>query len=306
MNILDEIKKERTSPVNIIHGTDWWTDCDDVVALRILCRAHNMGLISLKCVCADAVGRYTAASIDGFIKAEGIENIPVGIDRSYSGDDSRCRYQKRLAALPHTQENADCPEAYKLYRKMLWESDGKCHITEIGFPQIIHQLMISEPDEICPLNGMELVRRKVEKIWLMAGDWRGKYHKEYNVNATAAGLAATEYIFENSPVPVTSLGFEVGETVITGGFLKEGDNLRNALEDNNHGGGRCSWDPMLILLAIIGDEEKAGYKKVSGTARVEDGYTLMSENENGLHAYVVKAHEDRFYEDMINEIIESR
>lgn len=24
-----------------ILGTDWWTDCDDVVALRILARAHK-------------------------------------------------------------------------------------------------------------------------------------------------------------------------------------------------------------------------------------------------------------------------
>lgn len=28
---------------NFILGTDWWTDCDDVVAIRILVRAHLSG-----------------------------------------------------------------------------------------------------------------------------------------------------------------------------------------------------------------------------------------------------------------------
>lgn len=306
MNIFDSLKAERKKPVNILHGTDWWTDCDDVAALRILCRAHSEGLINLKCVCADAVGRYTAASIDAFMKSEGIV-VPVGVDKSFKGDDSRCRYQKGLAELPHTEENKTCPDGYKLYRKMLWESEEKCQITEIGFPQIIHQLMISEPDEICPLSGMELVKDKVEKVWMMAGDWRGRVHREYNVVATEAGFAAMKYILENSPVPVTCLGFEVGETVITGGKLSDGDIVKKAFIANGYGEGRCSWDPMTVLMAVINDEEKAGYKKVSGTAFVDDeGYTLMNESDVGLHAYVVKKYPDEYYADMIDEIIESR
>lgn len=306
MSILDTLKSESRKRVNILHGTDWWTDCDDVAALRILCRAHNENLINIKCVCADAVGRFTADSIDAFMKNEGVE-VPIGVDKSYSADDSRCRYQKRMTELPHTRTNADCPDGYKLYRKMLWESEEKCQITEIGFPQIIHQLMISEPDEICPLDGMELVRSKVEKIWMMAGDWRNKVHKEYNVVATQAGFEAMKYILDKSPVPVECLGFEVGESVITGQHLKDGDIVKEAFRDHGSVNGRCSWDPMLVLLAIIGDEEKAGYKKVSGTAFVDDeGYTIMNECEKGLHSYVVKIHEDKFYEDMINEILEGR
>ncbi|MCQ2479560.1 MAG: hypothetical protein MJ120_02880, partial [Clostridia bacterium] len=168
MNIFDILKNERKNPINILHGTDWWTDCDDVVALRILCRAHKENLINLKCVCANAVGKNTVASLDGFMTAEGV-SAPIGIDRSSQRDDSRCRYQKRLSELPHSQTQEESPEAWKLYRKILWESEEKCHITEVGFPQIIHQLLVSEPDEICPLNGMELVKEKVEKIWMMAG-----------------------------------------------------------------------------------------------------------------------------------------
>lgn len=33
---------------NFILGTDWWTDCDDAVAVRILARAHKSGKICIK------------------------------------------------------------------------------------------------------------------------------------------------------------------------------------------------------------------------------------------------------------------
>ena len=32
---------------NILLGTDWWTDCDDAVAVRLLARAHKAGEIKL-------------------------------------------------------------------------------------------------------------------------------------------------------------------------------------------------------------------------------------------------------------------
>ena len=31
----------------MILGTDWWTDCDDAVALRLLAKAHKAGDITL-------------------------------------------------------------------------------------------------------------------------------------------------------------------------------------------------------------------------------------------------------------------
>lgn len=303
MSVLDIIKNENKKPINIIHGTDWWTDCDDIVALRILCRAHKKGVIDLKCVCADAVCQHTAASIDAFLRSEGL-CLPIGLDKSFKGDESSCKYQEFISQLPHKIKNEDCPDGFKLYRKMLWESEGKCHITEIGFPQIIHQLLISKADELCPLDGMELVKQKVEKIWMMAGDWRNKVHREYNVVDTVAGLEAMKFILNNSPVPITCLGFEVGHDVITGQHLREDDIMHKAFELSHYPNGRSSWDPMLVMLAIIGDAKKAGYKEIFGTAYVdEEGYTIMKEHKGGLHSYVVKLHHNSFYEDMINEII---
>lgn len=303
MNLFEKLAEERKQPINIIHGTDWWTDCDDVAALRLLCRAHKAGAIELKCVCADAVMNKTASSIDAFIKNEGID-VPIGIDNKFCEDDRNCKYQHILAEYPHNVENKDCEEAYKLYRRALASVDGKADITEVGFPQNIQYLMESEPDEISPLSGIELVKEKVNKIWLMAGKWDQENGREFNISANPAARMAGHYIVENSPVPVTFLGWEVGNTVITGNLEDENDLLKKAFNTHGSVNGRSSWDPMLVLLAIINDEEAAGYDVVHGTATVdpETGANNFTVGD-GNHAYVVKKFDDSYYADMINELI---
>lgn len=303
MNLFENLSKERSAPVKIIHGTDWWTDCDDIAALRLLCRAHKAGAIELKCVCANAVMDKTASSISAFIQNEGLK-IPVGIDRSFTDDGRRGKYQDVFAEYPHYAKNGDCEEAYRLYRRALAETQGKADITEVGFPQIIHQLLISQPDDISPLSGMELVKEKVNKIWMMAGRWDIENGKEYNLYRYPAARKAAHYIFENSPVPVTCLGFEVGASVITGRNQPEGDMLKAGFTAHGSGDGRSSWDPMLVLMAIINDENAAGYDVVHGKASAdpETGINNFKKGD-GNHAYVVKKYEDGYYADIIDNLI---
>lgn len=302
MNLFEKLATKRP-PVKIIHGTDWWTDCDDVAALRLLCRAHKAGAVELLCVCADAVMDETAASIDAFIKNEGMD-VPIGLDFDFSDDASGCKYQHVLAQYPHDIENSDCEEAYRLYRRALAQSDTKVDITEVGFPQNLQKLMESEADDISPLSGIELVAQKVNKIWIMAGDWSHENGREYNLTATPAARKAAHYLCENCPVPITFLGFEIGNTVITGSKLPESDIAKVAFNAHGSENGRFSWDPMLVLLAIINDEEDAGYTVVKGTARAdkdtgENNFTIG----DGLHAYVIKKYDDSYYADAIDTLL---
>ena len=55
---------------NFILGTDWCTDCDDAVAVRILARAHKSGKICIKGIGVNACMEYSAASLDGFLNTE--------------------------------------------------------------------------------------------------------------------------------------------------------------------------------------------------------------------------------------------
>ncbi|MBQ7637763.1 MAG: hypothetical protein IJS90_02565 [Clostridia bacterium] len=293
--------------INIIHGTDWWTDCDDITALRVLCRAHKAEKINLLCVGINSVMEYSAPSVSAFTENEGVK-IPIGIDRSAVRDGKACKYQKLLASYPHSvRSNDDCPDAWKLYRKTLAQLDGKADITEVGFPQIIMQLMKSGPDEYSPLTGLELIKEKVNRIWLMAGRWDREPGNEYNFAAYPECSEAGHYICENSPVPLVFLGFEIGWGVITGGKLKDGDMMKEAFIAHGSPEGRHSWDPMLVTAAITQNFEKAGYSAVYGKAKVdpETGDNYFTPGE-GNHCYLVKTEENAFYEKMINEIIASK
>ena len=292
---------------NMILGTDWWTDCDDCVALRLLLRAHQKGEIRLLGVAINACMEYSAASVDGFMQQEGVTGISIGIDLDATDYGRNPPYQKRLAGFAKAVLNNQMAEdALRLYRRLLAEAEEPVEILEIGFHQVTGALMCSPGDDISPLTGVELVKQKVKKFWVMAGKWDVDGGKEYNFCNTARTSTGAAAFCEKCPVPVTFLGFEVGHGVITGGMLQEGDFLRLALKDHGSENGRHSWDPMLAMLALIGDEEKAGYSTVRGTASLDasSGENHFVEADNGLHCYVVKTEPNAFYEDMINKAIQ--
>ena len=87
--------------------------------------------------------------------------------------------------------------------------------------------------------------------------------------------------------------------------MKETDHLYKVLCDHGSKDGRHSWDPMLVLMALIGDEEMAGYRMVSGTASVDEltGANYFKQNENGIHKFVVKKFENNYYEEQINNLL---
>ena len=301
----DELKENREKPIDLIFGTDWWTDCDDVAALSVLLRARDHGLIGLKAIGVSSVMRYTAPSVRAVCEAHGQKNIPIGLDSKAVRRGLFCLYQKKLAAYCGSGfTNADCPEAYQLYRRALMSSEGKTVIADVGFPQIVMELMLSGPDEISGLSGTRLVESKVSEVILMGGRWDRKTGTEYNFAANRLSRAAAAYLCAHCPVPLTFLGYEVGKTVITGG--REAPGLVGAAYEAHHSPhGRPSWDPMTALFAVTGDAAKAGYRRVFGRATVDPktGRNSFEAFAGGPHSYHKKEKEDRFYQDRINEIL---
>ncbi len=290
-----------------IFGTDWWTDCDDLAAMRILLRAHKKGDIRLLGVGINACMEYSVASVDGFIELEGVKDIPLGIDLDATDfEGTHLKYQKNLAPFAKAyKKNTDAEDAVKLYRRLLAESEGNVEIVEVGFLQVFAQLLTSKRDEFSQKNGLKLVREKVKKVWVMAGKWDEEGGREHNFCNNARSREAAELFCRLCPVPVTFLGFEVGIQVVSGNGLSHDDFLYKAFSDHGSEKGRYSWDPMTALMAVIGDEERAGYISVTGTARVESetGKNYFTEDENGLHTYVKMKFSNDYYSDMINSII---
>ena len=290
----------------MILGTDWWTDCDDAVALRLICRAIKDETIQLLGIGVNGCMEFSVASLKGFLKAEGVEGISVGIDLDATDFGGNPPYQKRLAETfcPDVC-NLDAEDAVRLYRRILASEKDKLEIIEIGYPQVLANLLKSGADDISEKSGLELVSEKVSKFWMMAGKWDADGEKENNFCRNSRSRVAGKEFCDLCPIPVTFLGWEIGYGVITGGYLKENDHLHKVLCDHGSEKGRHSWDPMLVLMALIGDEETAGYRMVNGTASVDEqtGANYFKTNENGRHKFVIKNHENGYYEEQINNLL---
>lgn len=291
---------------NFILGTDWWTDCDDVVALRLLARAHKNEEIKLLGIILNGCMEYSVASLEGFLNTEKVNDIQIGIDLKATDFGGNPPYQRRLSQYAKKyQNNTEAEDAVKLYRSILSKSDQPVELIEIGYPQVLTALLQSKSDDICKLNGIELVKNKVSKIWMMAGKWDKNPDKENNFARNARSRKAANILCDICPIPITFLGWEVGATVITGDNLDKNDPLYRALCDHGSLNGRSSWDPMLCHLAIIGNEQKAGYSVVKGKASVDaaTGENSFSVCDDSLHSYVVKQKDDVYYANAINNLI---
>jgi hypothetical protein len=289
----------------ILLGTDWWTDCDDAVAIRLLANAVRRGEAELLGIGINAAMPHSVASLRGFLAHSGL-SVPLGLDREATDFGGSPSYQARLAkTLCPQSSNDEAEDAVHLYRRILANATSPLEMVEIGYLQVAAGLLLSEGDDVSPKSGMELVKEKVIHFWVMAGKWDEDGGLENNFCRNGRSRRAAEVFCRLCPVPVTFLGWEVGNTVLSGMGLPEEDPLCHVLRDHGSPNGRSSWDPMLVLMAIIGDEEKAGYDTVSGKASLEidTGKNHFAPDPNGLHKYVIKKFDDSYYADMINDLI---
>ena len=301
----DELKETREKPTDLLFGTDWWTDCDDVAALHILLKAHRRGLIRLQAIGVSSVMRYSAPSVRAVCEEQGLGGIPIGLDTAAVRKGFFCMYQKKLAARCSAGfPNEACPEAYRLYRSVLASLPGKAVIADVGFPQIVAALLGSAPDEYSGLNGIQLVESKVSEVVIMGGRWDKSAGREYNFCAYRQNREAAAYVCERCPAPLTFLGYEAGKSVVTGGRAAPG--LTGAAYAAHFSPrGRPSWDPMTAVFAVVGDAETAGYRRVRGRAAVDPktGRNSFEAFADGPHSYLVKTREDRFYKTLIDGIL---
>ncbi|MBR6470923.1 MAG: hypothetical protein IKS83_03930 [Victivallales bacterium] len=309
------------NPRPVILDTDWYTDVDDVMAVRVLINLQRKGLLRILGVCLNARFDESVRSVDAFLLAHGVD-VPVGIVQRWEGDHSGINgpsYQRRLASMPSKYaDNASAEIPAKLYRRLLANSSEPVELFSIGFTENYQALLESRPDEISPLTGRELVMQKVSQLWLMAGHWPTgqEYNLSGGVPVNPLVTQAGSFVLANWPTSISFLGFEVGYPVLAGDLLPAGDLLRLAMDDYDSTpgyrlGGKApelrelgkprahlSWDPLLILLgAGVTTPENGFYGLVRGYAssNPDTGENAFREDVAGPHAYVVKILPDAEY-----------
>lgn len=276
-------------PRAVIFDTDWWTDVDDACAIRILHSAHKDDLVEIKGICLSALDEYSVESLSTFMNYEGMDGIMIGADKEATDFPGKSCFHEYLAkngpeaAFKSVDEIED---AVDFYRRILSESRRKVDIIVVGFPNTIARLLESKPDRYSRHNGVELVRRKVGTLWIMAGKYPDG--SEHNFNLTERSRKAGAKVCKEWPGRIVFLGYEIGIKVQAGGTLPDGDLLRKVLILHNDFNGRDAWDPMTVYMACLGNPEKAGFNVIRGMNSVnpKDGSNVFTEGK-GRHSYVI-------------------
>lgn len=277
----------------VIIDTDWWTDADDVAAIRMAVNLEKIGLIDIRCVCLDTDLDSGPPSLDAVLKYDGRHGTPIGRSHTAHVPSGTPGYQTRIVysndhdvGPPSTLE-----DSVTLMRRTLAAADNNSvDIMAIGYMNNLPDLLNSTADSHSALSGTALVTAKVRHLWVLGGLWPSG--SENNFNRTPIAIQAAHDLCEDWPTDVTFMGFEVGNLVYFGGGLKgQSDILAQAISDLNTTYGRRAFDPLLVRLAALDDLEAAGYTAVVGTASVNasTGANSFTENPAGPHRYVVPA-----------------
>lgn len=290
-------------PIPLVFDTDIGNDVDDVLALGMIHALQTRGLCELLAVTITKDHEQCAPFVDAVNTFYGRGEIPIGI--THSGitpqqskftvladeqQDGRDRYPHRL------RSGRDAPEAVTVLRQTLASrQDGSVVIVQVGFSTNLAQLLASAADDISPLSGMDLVRKKVRLLSVMAGAFapiNGQEHAEYNI---VKDITSAQSLVARWPTKIVFSGFEIGlaapypaESIerdykyVSHHPLKEAYFLYNPPPHN-----RPTWDLTSVLYAVRPD---AGYFDLSSAGRVsvsDKGLTTFAVDENSQHHYLI-------------------
>jgi pyrimidine-specific ribonucleoside hydrolase len=251
------------TPINMILDTDIGPDYDDVGAMAVMHTLADSGQVNILATVASNQSRYTAATLSALNTYFGRPGIPVGVVRGRGVNMPAWQKWDSLlvARYPHKiKNNEQAEDALTLYRRILAaQPDGSVTIVTVGFLTNMADLLISKPDKYSPLNGRDLIVKKVKKLVSMAG--RFPEGREFNVDRDPV---SSKIVFDGWPTPILLSGWEIGQAVHTGLPLIQNNKIQNsAVKDvfsrcipmsKQDEKGRMSWDQTAVLVAIKGPE----------------------------------------------------
>ena len=287
--------KQQEKPVSLIFDTDMAPDYDDVGALAVLHALADSGKVNILATVSSNKWETTVPCIDVINTYFGRPEIPLGAVKGEGVSQDTwhqgLKWTEELPArYPHQVKSAsEAEDAVKVYRKVLSkQSDTSVVVVTVGFFTNLKNLLLSQPDEISPLSGQELVASKVKKLVSMGGYF--PEGKEFNVMMDAP---SSQYVFEHWPTPVLFSGFEIGEKIITGkqtaaaegkSPIKEAYEMSLAQDNPN---GRNSWDQSTVLVAVCGTEPWFDVERGVMTVTPADSLDHWTPDPNGKHARLI-------------------
>jgi pyrimidine-specific ribonucleoside hydrolase len=298
-------------PVSVIFDTDMGPDYDDVGAITLLHAMADNGEATILATIASTQYEGVAAVLNVLNTYFGRPQLPVAVPKGKAVNTKDFQHwsDTLLARYPHKiRYNREVPDAVALYRKLLAQQpDNSVTIITVGFLTNIGNLLQSPADTYSPLNGVQLVEKKVKHMVSMAG--RFPEGSEFNIKEDAA---AARYAFEHFPRPVIYSGFEIGAQIKSGLPLIHNASIRNspvkdvfrigigAAEEDRQG--RKSWDQTAVLVGIRG--HNPWYTLKPGRIVVDEkGYNRWATDAKG-QAYLEVSQPASTVAAIINELMQ--
>ena len=158
-------------PVKIIFDTDMESDVDDVGALAMLHGLADNGEAEILGTMVCSLNPWSVPTVDAVNTYFKRSDIPIGAVKTL-GVYRNSKYA-RIISEEYPQDiglGEEAPDAIILYRKILEsQPDQSVVVVTVGYLTNLSYLLKSDPDTISPLNGLELVRKKVKHLVCMGG-----------------------------------------------------------------------------------------------------------------------------------------
>lgn len=281
-------------PVNILIETDMGNDIDDALAMDIAYKAMDEGKINILGVGVHKLSPTAADYVDVLNTWYGYPNIPIARSETPVYNQHQRDYTIPVCALKdskgkgyykRSKNGGDFEDPVTMYRRVLSQQpDTSVVVVSLGFGTELAKLLQSDADAISPLTGMDIVKKKVKYLSIMAGSYGAKQRAEYNV---VNDIPAMKVVFEQWPTPIVQNPFEIGPQVKFHG--NDLDNLFSWTKVHpvidaykqymKMPYDRPTWD--LLSIIYITNPELFNHSE-SGKVEVnEKGYTIFTPDKDG-------------------------
>lgn len=258
-------------PLLILDG-DFGSSTDDLFALLMALNYEREGKCRLLGVVNDRGADRYAAIPDLMLTYFGRSDVPIG--QEHCCEDTTILFIdyvsmtqfRRMGGEPmfprSLQNYAALPDGWKLYRHLLaGQADHSVSVCLLGFPTALSHLLESQPDKYSPLNGVDLVRKKVAALYVMGGHWgEGRMDGGYNLVSMPK---ATEDFFHLWPKEVTVY---FSPSIVGQGINYERDSvirdiswtdfhpIKQIYVNYDCNTGQCMWDILPVMQAVEGND----------------------------------------------------
>lgn len=307
-----QMEQKSACKVNLILDTDMAPDYDDVGAMALMYALADSGQVNVLATVGSNKDENVAPCIEVINRYFNRPDMPVGTPKGEAPSRTTWHQGERWTeylpkAYPHKIANSsEAPDAVGIYRKVLSsQPDESVTICTTGFFTNLKNLLQSKPDAYSPLDGKELIKKKVKLLVSMAGEFPESVNGEFNVkcDAYSAYKVAQEW-----PTDIIFYGFEIGVDILTGKEVAKLDVQDSPVKDTyemclaqDNPEGRNSWDQTAVLVAIKGYAPYYTLKK--GTIIIDSisGANRWIDDAAGKHACLVESLPDK----QMAEIIEN-